>query len=86
VSAFPTRILDQDLEAEAERPVRLQVVAGSRFELAADWGNVSGNFALHVLVAPGSDGACGQEPSDTAGENVVVTETRVRVLNQKQIL
>ena len=30
VSAFPTRILDQDLEAEAQRPVRLQVVAGPR--------------------------------------------------------
>ena len=40
--------------------------------------NVSGNFALHVLVASVSDGACGQEPSDTVGENVVVTETRVQ--------
>ena len=29
-SAFPTQILDQDLEAEAQRPVRLQVVAGPR--------------------------------------------------------
>jgi len=27
-SAFPTQILAQDLEAEAQRPVRLQVVAG----------------------------------------------------------
>jgi hypothetical protein len=41
--------------------------------------NVSGNFALHVLVASDSDGVCGQEPCDTAGENVVVTETRVSI-------
>ncbi len=39
--------------------------------------NVSGNFTLHVLVPAGFDGACGQEPCDTAGENVVMTETRV---------
>jgi len=44
--------------------------------------NVSGNIALHVLVASGSDGACDQEPCDTADENVVVTETRVRILLQ----
>ena len=41
--------------------------------------NVSGNLALHVLVAPDFDGLCGQEPGDTAGENVIVTETRVRI-------
>ena len=41
--------------------------------------NVSGNLALHVLVASDFDGLCGQEPGDTAGENVIVTETRVRI-------
>ena len=41
--------------------------------------NVSGNFTLHVLVASGSDGPCDQEPCETTGENVVVTETRVRI-------
>ena len=41
--------------------------------------NVSGNFTLHVLVASGSDGPCDQEPCETPGENVVVTETRVRI-------
>src|SRR6266852_3014019 len=35
--------------------------------------------ALHVLVASSSDAAHGQEVLDTAGENVVVTETRVRI-------
>src|SRR6266850_4126992 len=37
----------------------------------------SGNVTLHVLVASDFDGACGQEPCDTAGENVIVAETRV---------
>src|SRR5712691_4358239 len=36
--------------------------------------NVSGNFTLHVLVASDSDGACGQEACDTAGENVTATK------------
>src|SRR5437667_11812030 len=33
----PTQILDQDLEAEAQRPVRLQVVAGPRNHRSRSW-------------------------------------------------
>src|SRR6266508_78988 len=39
-----------------------------------------GKFTVHVLVALGSDVVYGRKTRDPAGENVVVTETRVRIL------
>src|SRR6266481_8673345 len=48
----PTRILDRDLEAEAQRPVRLQVVAGPRFEPATDSHNGVSPRADLWITAP----------------------------------
>src|SRR6266481_7148985 len=51
----PTRILDRDLEAEAQRPVRLQVVAGPRFEPATDSHNGVSPRADLWITAPRSE-------------------------------
>ena len=68
---------NRDLERELEGPVRRQVVAGPRLEPATGREMFHGTLPCMFSRVRFLRGAR-VEPCGTAGENVVVTETRVR--------
>jgi hypothetical protein len=72
----PSRLTsDHYFEAEPERPIRLQVVAGPRSEPANHLQKEDLNIRrLRVLVAPPWEVPCHCELCETAGENVTATK------------
>jgi len=58
----------------------ISVIAGRRYDPATkDGGDVSRNFLLHVLVASSFQDAADPQPAKRFSENVIATQTRVRI-------